>query len=272
MRNLHELNIANFPDGHKHLILKKEDLGYYDLEEVAISIRSFDDLFLLAQLKQICPNLIRLQINYLLGARCDRQFSEGEAVDLQIIGKFLNSLKFKEINILKPHSIRSLQYIDNSYEFTMTKDLLQQCIMDNNLIDYSIISPDKGASQWITKELGNEGIIQCNKVREGGVVKSVTFTDTIKETCIIVDDLCDGGATFIELAKELKAHGAKDVYLIVTHGIFSRGFNELEKYLTKIYFTNSFLDKDDITVNFGDISYSRQVKFIDNRLIQLKIK
>ena len=33
-------------------------------------------------------------------------------------------------------------------------------------------------------------------------------------------DICDGGRTFIELAKVLKDNGAKRVTLYVTHGIF----------------------------------------------------
>ena len=43
----------------------------------------------------------------------------------------------------------------------------------------------------------------------------------------MVDDLCDGGATFILLAKELLSKGAKEVHLFVSHGIFSRGLGVL---------------------------------------------
>lgn len=43
------------------------------------------------------------------------------------------------------------------------------------------------------------------------------------ETVLIVDDLCDGGRTFIESAKLLLAKGARDVKLYVSHGIFSKG-------------------------------------------------
>lgn len=258
MKNLNELNIANFPDGHKHLILNEKDL---ELTEIAVSIKSFDDLFLLAQLRHLIPpsKLEILRINYLLGARCDRRFSKGEAFDLGIICGFINDLSFSKVEVLKPHSVISLNSIKNSVEITVTKDLLQQCIIDNNLTDYSIISPDKGASQWITRELGNEGIVQCNKVRENGIVKSVTFDGEVKEDCIIVDDLCDGGATFIELAKELRIHGAKNIYLCVTHGIFSKGFAWLFNSIDKIYCTNSFSTIEDRAI------------ITTKRLIQLKV-
>jgi ribose-phosphate pyrophosphokinase len=42
---------------------------------------------------------------------------------------------------------------------------------------------------------------------------------------LIVDDICDGGRTFIELAKVLREYGPSQITLYVTHGIFSKGFN-----------------------------------------------
>jgi ribose-phosphate pyrophosphokinase len=44
---------------------------------------------------------------------------------------------------------------------------------------------------------------------------------------LIVDDICDGGATFIGLAAKLREAGATDVVLFVSHGIFSRGVRAL---------------------------------------------
>ena len=57
---------------------------------------------------------------------------------------------------------------------------------------------------------------------------------------MIVDDICDGGGTFVGLGQALKKRGAGDLCLFVTHGIFSKGFHDLMKYFKHIYFTNSF--------------------------------
>jgi ribose-phosphate pyrophosphokinase len=61
---------------------------------------------------------------------------------------------------------------------------------------------------------------------------------------VICDDICDGGRTFIEIAKAIQDVRPKEIfndkiYLCVTHGIFSAGFEELEKYFTAIFTTNS---------------------------------
>ena len=66
---------------------------------------------------------------------------------------------------------------------------------------------------------------------------------------VICDDICDGGRTFIEIAKAIRNIRPEEVfgdniYLVVTHSIFSAGFEELEKWFTGIYTTNSVKDID----------------------------
>jgi ribose-phosphate pyrophosphokinase len=58
---------------------------------------------------------------------------------------------------------------------------------------------------------------------------------------VIIDDICDGGRTFIELAKAIKEQReGVEIYLVVTHGIFSAGFTELTKYFNGIFCTDSY--------------------------------
>jgi ribose-phosphate pyrophosphokinase len=51
------------------------------------------------------------------------------------------------------------------------------------------------------------------------------------KTVLIIDDICDGGKTFLELGKKLKELGAKSVLLHVTHGIFSKGRDAMFPYV-----------------------------------------
>jgi ribose-phosphate pyrophosphokinase len=81
------------------------------------------------------------------------------------------------------------------------------------------------------------------------------------EDFFIFDDICDGGRTFIEIAKVIKSHVWPSdekfqgkIYLVVTHGIFSAGLLELSKWFECVYTTNSVRDIDsetysDYTVN-----------------------
>jgi len=248
--DLKKLNIINFSDGHRHLKLTKEDeykLFNSNYDQIKMSITSFDDLFLLAQLKQILPQIKNLRIDYLLGARCDRRFSDLEALDLKIISNFINDLGFKKVYIHHPHSEISLALIDNSQAFYRTKDLFQLCVMEQKCTNYSVLAPDAGAGKWIEKVLGRYDVIHCSKIRDvdTGEVIGVKIPDDVNEDCIFVDDLCDGGRTFIELAIEAKKKGAKRIFLIISHAMFSKGFRVFDGLIDHIYCTNSFSDLED---------------------------
>ena len=52
---------------------------------------------------------------------------------------------------------------------------------------------------------------------------------------LIVDDICDGGRTFLEAAKILKEETTGKLFLYVTHGIFSKGIDELLEHYEHIY-------------------------------------
>jgi ribose-phosphate pyrophosphokinase len=72
---------------------------------------------------------------------------------------------------------------------------------------------------------------------------------------VIIDDICDGGATFLSIAEKINA---KHLTLIVTHGIFSKGFSALEKRFNEIIVSDSYGKKYEsrivrmLTVNYAD--------------------
>lgn len=260
---LSEFKISSYPDGHKHIVSDK-DLHGDDI--LTVSIRSFDDLFLAAQVKAIHPELKRLNITYMLGARCDRRFSPGESEDIKIVCDFINSMGWQSVLVVKPHSLRTIELLKNAHAYDPTEKILRKfqefhkSISENSII---YVSPDQGASQWIN-ELRVSPVIQGSKKRDpvNGTVTGVSF---VREACwrsfggpeqskmvdsldgregcdfCIIDDLCDGGGTFIAIAKEIKLrYPLAKVYLVVTHAIFSKGFQPFEGWIDRIYCTDSF--------------------------------
>ena len=77
--------------------------------------------------------------------------------------------------------------------------------------------------------------------------------DLTGKYAVIIDDICDGGGTFIPIAKELKAKGCRKVVLYVTHGAFTKGTQVLfENGIDEIFTTNSF-DQTGKYVNIYDL-------------------
>jgi len=114
-----------------------------------------------------------------------------------------------------------------------------------------LISPDGGALKKIYKVaeyLGGVEVIECSKKRDvktGQLSGFRVYEDDLKgKHCMIVDDICDGGGTFLGLAEELRAKNAGALSLAVSHGIFSKGVEVLTDQFDYVFTTNSFKDFD----------------------------
>lgn len=110
-------------------------------------------------------------------------------------------------------------------------------------IDF-FVAPDAGASKKIYKTAARAGkpVLIANKVRDSrtGEIKGLKFDSedlsAIKPTdkLLVVDDICDGGRTFIEVAKALPV-AKEQLSLYTTHGIYSKGFKTLNSRVGLIY-------------------------------------
>lgn len=240
-----------YPDGQMSV---KWTEGNLIPAELKIRINSYEDLILVKSLTELrhiqgeYPK--KLFIPCLFGQRSDVRFSEHQSFDLKIITDIINSCEFKEVTIFDPHSTVSLALINNSRKLG-PDEYVQRAWDDMRKKSEGhlcMVSPDAGAFKKVFG-LGakfNLPVLGANKHRdlEGNI--NLTFAGDVKDkTCLIVDDLADGGYTFIVLGNELKKRGAKKVYLYVSHAYFNKGFDELKKSIDGIYCTNSVKDIQD---------------------------
>ncbi|MDN5288129.1 MAG: hypothetical protein JWR38_4403 [Mucilaginibacter sp.] len=236
-----------FSGGEVHIKLKD------NASEVLITSRlnNSDDIMklLLAvdALRRSGTKNISAFIPYLPYARQDRVMVGGEPLSIKVMCNILNTCNFDKVYIFDVHSEVSLALLNN-VELITNDSLVKQVVANHT--DYLLISPDAGALKKIYKVAQAVGytddIVLCNKVRDvsNGKIKQITVDqdDLGGKHCFIIDDICDGGATFIGVAKELKQRNAGKVSLIVSHGIFSHGETGLAECLDHIYTTDSIKD------------------------------
>jgi ribose-phosphate pyrophosphokinase len=258
-----------FPDGQPHLKIDVTRTTSPCHEEVTIlsRIANPSDLFTVLIAKDALESMgfesISLTIPYLMAARMDRQMTEGEPFSLRVLSAILNQANFKKITIFDPHSDVSTALLLRSKAIgneAFVKDCIEnftkntQNTEGGNENDYYLISPDAGALKKIHKVaqfVNAPRVAECMKMRDVKTGNLSSFntmeSDFEGKTCFIVDDICDGGGTFIGLAALLKSHNAGHIVLIVSHGIFSKGF-ELA-HIDAIYTTNSFKDFENLLNN-----------------------
>lgn len=252
----------SFPDGQPHLSI---DHHTFEFEEVTIetAIDSMDALFNVEMAIDVLRNLgyqkINLNIRYLLGARMDRTISNNQPFTLQLIARRLNALGLNMVKILDAHSEVSTKLIAHSVN-VLPKQILTNVLRAHpNVI---VVSPDKGGQDRILAYNGGHALIEGRKVRDPHTGKLSGFSFETKASrlryephdYIIVDDICDGGGTFVGLGNVLREQlKVRKLYLFITHGLFTQGFKELREVFDRIYMTNSVSGQHDWDSDFVTI-------------------
>jgi ribose-phosphate pyrophosphokinase len=193
----------------------------------------------LAQIKMLIKELkpeadIILQVPYFPYARQDHKISNQSTFALRSFCLLLKSLNFTSIFTYDLHSNIAFEYLDNLtnvYPNQAIKDAISKFKPD------VIVFPDKGAQMRYAHRFTLPHI-SIHKERDQLTgyltIKGIINNDNIilsGKKCLIVDDLCDGGGTFILAAQELFNADVKEVGLYTTHGIYSKGVQILKDNL-----------------------------------------
>ena len=214
-------------------------------------IRSGDDVMelLLAvdALKRlgVSSELISLKLPYLPYARQDRVMVTGEAFSLKVFAQLINSLQLGRVEVFDPHSDVGPALIDRCEvrdNLSCATAYIQSQVLPTPFV---LISPDAGAYKKTSKlaeKLQAEVVVatKSRNVSDGKLAAPQVLGDVSGRACVIVDDICDGGRTFINLAEALQAAGASECHLFVSHGIFSTGYDTLLSRFKTIGTTDSF--------------------------------
>ena len=250
-----------FPGGERGLSIDVEKLKSAGAVDIACHFRGSDDIVDIVMLVnairlELGKNIdIFLSIPYFPFARQDRAANRGEPNALQAFTAIINSLNFTGVCFTDPHSevLEGLLTPGTALALRQwevwTNDNL--CITGNPNIKTALVSPDAGASKKTHKVAQAVGVdvIQAHKLRDTktGAISGTWINEhdlNHYNRLIIVDDICDGGRTFIELAETIRRfdyNGQLD--LAITHGIFSKGVATVQEHFDNIFVINSFTDE-----------------------------
>ncbi|MFD2581151.1 ribose-phosphate diphosphokinase [Pedobacter vanadiisoli] len=220
-------------------------------------INSFNDLGLICTtvdaLKRMGVKTIKLFIPYFPAARQDRVMVAGEPLTVKVYADIVNALGLDNVTVFDPHSEVTPALLNNCT--VITNHAFIRKVVAQIGEGVKLISPDGGALKKIYKVsefLGGAEVVECSKSRDvktGRLSGFKVYADDLEGVdCLIIDDICDGGGTFIGLAKELKNKNAGKLYLAISHGIFSKGFNELAEYFDQIFTTDSIKEIEEVGV------------------------
>ena len=246
-----EISFQNFTfsGGEPHI---KIDPNFDVTQKITITHRlnSFNDVGLLCvtvdALRRMDVKNMELFIPYFPAARQDRVMIKGEPLSVKVYADIINAMQFDKVFVFDAHSEVTPALVNNCE--VIPNHTFIEAVVKAIGNDVKLISPDGGTLKKIYKVsefLGGVEVVECSKSRDvktGRLSGFKVYNDDLQGAeCLIVDDICDGGGTFVGLAEELKNKNAGKLYLAVSHGIFNKGFAVLDCF-EKIFTTNSFKD------------------------------
>lgn len=230
-----------------------------DSARITAHLRSSDDIMSLLlvtdALRRNNPSIrLNLTCPYFPYARQDRVCAPGEALSVRVMADLINSQNYETVEVWDPHSDVAPALLNRAI-VRSSQDIIRKRYVDY-LDNTILVAPDAGA----LKKVGNIAkefslpMVRADKTRDpktGSINGTIVYSDHVgNNDFLVVDDICDGGRTFIELAKKLRPLTDGKLLLYITHGIFSQGFKDLGGVYNEILCPNPFTNylPDFITV------------------------
>lgn len=255
--------VITFNDGQPHIKFQPLDRKALSTDDITIVCRlaTQDQLFILEQSANVLHRhglrIGTLVITYLQGMRMDRVMNFEEPYSLELIATRINALQAEHVFIVEPHSRVSLKLINNSEALSVLEpDVFDKCF---------VVAPDAGARQRLCEQYDKKNpaagfgnllgvdfypIAFCNKHRDPdtGYIDRLDIDErcveklkTSDKPILVVDDLCDGGRTFVMCAEAIRRI-KPNVSIMVTHMVNPKGIEVLSANYDDVVFTDSFRD------------------------------
>lgn len=263
------IEFLQFSGGERHIQLQAELLNQLQADtQIKASLHNSSDVMDYLLLENVLleqGTRLSVEIPYFPYARQDRICAQGQAFSLDLMTRLLNSNSEKfagqrqKIVVWDCHSPVTLALLRKNTRFQEVINIepieiiqhspaLMQILSADNSV---LVCPDAGAIQR-TQAIANGinpqrqqdiEVICCEKQRDPSTGKITTTAvdspDLTGKTAVITDDICDGGATFMGIARQLRSLNCQNIILYVTHGIFSKGLEVFDGWVDQVFTSNS---------------------------------
>jgi ribose-phosphate pyrophosphokinase len=237
--------VMKYPSGEPH-VRRNDNVWATEDDTIIANAYDFNDLAMIVTADRILQrdgSYVTWIIPFMPCARHDRRNDNYDGDEIHLAIGTLERNLGDRIRIIDPHSD-----VAGKLPHYTQSSVVEEYKEHQMFADFPhIVIPDAGAAKkaydWIDR-VPHAGIHQAIKKRNpvNGRLSGFQLTQDYNfagETCVIIDDICDGGGTFLGLAKVLKEAGAGQLLLGVTHGLFTKGLGELNSQFDIIYSLNT---------------------------------
>lgn len=187
--------------------------------------RIFSFLLLAHTLKKEGANRVTGILPYLAYSREDKP-KPGQSIATSWTGAVLKASGFDEVWTVDLHSEHDRELFPLPLESLLPSAIFRESLRGLGLNGACFVSPDQGAIPRCQAMMSAAGVTRGDVVyfekhrTDSGIVHQAPVGN-VERCAVIVDDILDTGATLVSACEKLVAAGAEEIYICVTHGLFT---------------------------------------------------
>ncbi|MGM0607850.1 MAG: ribose-phosphate diphosphokinase [Candidatus Muiribacteriota bacterium] len=223
--------IDHFSDGEIHIqifdTVRGKDVFVVQPTCHPVSDNLMKLLILIDTLKRASAGRITAVMPYFGYARQEKKTKGREPITAKLVSNLLVTAGVDRILALDFHTWALQGFFDIPVDHFLGSSLLAEYFIKNNfsLEDTVVVSPDAGgvgrARSFAKKLKCPLAIIDKRRLKpnEADIMNVIGAIEG--KNAILVDDMIDTAGTIVKGADVLKEKGAREVYAVATHGVFS---------------------------------------------------
>ena len=174
-------------------------------------------------LRRASADRITAVVPYFGYARKDRKDEGRVPITAKLVANMITVAGADRVLTVDLHAAQIQGFFDIPVDHLYARPAFMSRLRELELENLVVVSPDVGGVKLCraySKDL-EAGIAIVDKRRMSGSETKVEnlVGDVAGKTALVVDDLISTGGSITDAARVLKENGAKDVYLLATHGV-----------------------------------------------------
>lgn len=221
--------IGRFPDGET-IIKIEEDVRGKDCFVVQSTCPPVNDhlmelLIFIDCLRRASAKRITAAIPYYGYARQDRKSEGRTPITAKLVANMLTTSGVNRVLTMNLHADQIQGFFDIPVDHLTAAPVLAQHFTSRDLQNVVFVSPDVGnikfGNDFASRVGGELAVIHKRRVSGETTVAVTIIGDVRGKRVMMFDDMITTAGTVCEATKLVRAHGAKEVYVGATHGIFA---------------------------------------------------
>ena len=247
---------SHFPDNSCRLLYDTNKNTYWN--EVTFLYENDEEIlqlfYLISHLKAHGLN-VHLIMPYIPNARQDRVQTTKDVFTLKYFCNFINNMNIDKITVFDPHSPVSVALLDRVR--VETPKVLLNRLYDVLPSDTYCAYPDGGSYKRYCAMLKVPSVFGVKERDwETMTIRNLRLAGNTNiiagHPFLLIDDIISKGSTIYWMAKQLKEHGATDIYVYTSHcentvlnpNLNGQSLLDIPNLINKLYTTNSIFTKE----------------------------